>query len=180
MRCGARVPLVVLRNAGARPQRRGAQQWLTETKNTGRGWPTYRATEDPSKVPRRQFVRVTCSSGRYAPADLFFIPFCGGPFLSLPLTSRPPLEGLQRERERGRERERERERERQYQFEFSGESSVDLDANCDSWPPRMKNTLLPLRWCFSDDYMTLMERNFYSLKARALVKKSSALQRRIY
>ena len=82
--------------------------------------------------------------------------------------------------ERARERERERERERQYQFEFSGESSVDLDANCDSWPPRMKNTLLPLRWCFSDDYMTLMERNFYSLKARALVKKSSALQRRIY
>ena len=86
----------------------------------------------------------------------------------------------ERERERERGRERERERERQYQFEFSGESSVDLDANCDSWPPRMKNTLLPLRWCFSDDYMTLMERNFYSLKARALVKKSSALQRRIY
>lgn len=27
------------------------------------------------KVPRRQFVRVTCSSGRYAPVDPFFIPF---------------------------------------------------------------------------------------------------------
>lgn len=77
-------PAHILRNAGARPQCRGAREWLTETNNEAgqeetwpRGWPTYRATEDPSKVLRRQFVRVTlsfsCLSGRLAsPVDPFF------------------------------------------------------------------------------------------------------------
>ena len=51
--CSARwCRCLLLRNAGARPQRRGAQQWLTDAEEH---WPRlthlYRATEDPSKVP---------------------------------------------------------------------------------------------------------------------------------
>ena len=84
-------------------------------------------------------MRVTCSSGRYAPADLFFIPFCGGPFLSLPLTSRPPLEGLQRERERERERGRERERER----EGERERERERDSTSLSFLGKARSTLTP-------------------------------------
>ena len=120
------VPLFVLRNAGARPQRRGAQQWLT---NGEEHWPRLthlsRNRGPVQGASRRQFVRVTCSSGRYVRPErlTYFL------FRFLAARSYRLCPGLWNDRG---ERERTRER---FSFEFSGESLLDLDANCDSWPP---------------------------------------------